>query len=108
MMHSEARWRTTYLRAWRKFRDVTLEAASEPMGITHGQLSRIERGLQPYSQEVLEVAADLYGCTVQDLLTRTPTEDEAIFSLWSQLSEQQRRYAAGMLRGLLETDKKPQ
>jgi hypothetical protein len=64
--------------------------------------------LSPYSQKVLETAAELYGCTVQDLLTRAPTEGEALFSIWSKLNADQRRYAAGMLRGIVEADKNPQ
>lgn len=44
------------------------------MGLTHGQLSKIERGLHPYSQNVLEVAALEYGCTVVDILSRPPSD----------------------------------
>lgn len=67
-------WRKTYLREWREFRDKSLESVSAQMGLTHGQLSKIERGLHPYSQHVLEVAALEYGCTVLDLLSRPPGE----------------------------------
>lgn len=65
-------WRKTFLREWREFRGKSLEEVAAQMGLTHGQLSKIERGLHPYSQNVLEVAALEYDCTVLDLLSRKP------------------------------------
>lgn len=65
-------WRKTFLREWREACGKTLESVSPQMGLTHGQLSKIERGLHPYSQRVLEVAALEYGCTVLDVLGRPP------------------------------------
>lgn len=65
-------WRKTFLREWREFRGRSLESVAAQMGITHGQLSKIERGIHPYSQHVLETAALEYGCTVSDLLSRAP------------------------------------
>jgi transcriptional regulator with XRE-family HTH domain len=52
-----------YIREWRKFRRMTLEALASRVGekiggFTHASLSRIERGLQPYSQPILEAIAD--------------------------------------------------
>ncbi len=67
-------WRKTYLREWREFRGITLESASAQMGLHHGQLSKIERGLHPYNQHVLETAALEYRCSIADLLTRKPTD----------------------------------
>jgi len=75
-------WRKTFLREWRKHRGRSLEDVAPRMGISNAQLSRIERGLQPYSQRVLEVAAEVYGTTVPDLLVRRPgDESAAIFHL---------------------------
>jgi transcriptional regulator with XRE-family HTH domain len=101
---SRPQWRRTFLRQWREHRNLTLESVSEKMGISHGQLSRIERGLSPYSQHVLEVAAAEYGCTVQDLLTRQPDEAEDLISLVGQLNPQQRRRAARLIDALREED----
>jgi transcriptional regulator with XRE-family HTH domain len=74
MAQAPRRWRKTFLRDWREFRGLSLESVSAQMGLTHGQLSKIERGLHPYSQHVLEVAALEYGCSVPDLLSRAPGE----------------------------------
>lgn len=72
MAQAPRRWRKTYLREWREFRGKTLESVAEQMGFKHGQLSKIERGIHPYNQHVLEVAALEYACTITDLLTRAP------------------------------------
>lgn len=65
-------WRKTYLREWREFNNRSLESVAAQMGLTHGQLSKIERGLHPYSQPVLEIAALEFGCSVTDILSRPP------------------------------------
>lgn len=69
-------WRKTYLREWREFNERSLESVAAQMGLTHGQLSKIERGLHPYNQHVLEVATLEYGCTVLDLLSRPPARND--------------------------------
>jgi transcriptional regulator with XRE-family HTH domain len=74
----------TYMREWRTFRRKTLVQVAETLGITHGQLSRIERGEQPYNQDLLEQLADLYMCDVPDLIMRNPKDPAAIWSLWDQ------------------------
>jgi hypothetical protein len=50
------------------------------MGLTHGQMSKIERGLHPYNQHILEVAALEYQCSITDLLTKLPPSKLAIDS----------------------------
>lgn len=69
---------------------MTLESAAEALGITHASLSRIERGKQPYSQAILEGAADLYGTDVASLLMRDPTNPDAMWSIWEQAQEGER------------------
>src|SRR5690606_28130092 len=65
-------FRRTFLREWREFRDLTQEQAAERIDITQGQLSRIERGQAPYSQGLLEAAAEAYQCEPWDLLNVNP------------------------------------
>lgn len=66
------RRRRTYIREWRKYRDITLVRLSQRTGISQPSLSRIERGLQPYSQGILEVLADALSCEPADLIGRLP------------------------------------
>ncbi|GEC15181.1 hypothetical protein NWI01_10730 [Nitrobacter winogradskyi] len=90
----------THLREWREFRDITLEAAAPRFGITHGQLSKIERGVSPYNQRLLEAAAKLYGCTIVDLLTRGPDEAQDLFSAYAALDDDGKRQAARLVDAL--------
>jgi transcriptional regulator with XRE-family HTH domain len=77
-------YRKTYLRAWRKKTGRTLEQVAEYLHMTHGQLSKIERGLQPYNQALLEALAELYMCEPADLIMRDPEDPEGIWSIWDQ------------------------
>lgn len=64
--------RKTFLREWRKFRKMSQEKAAEQLNVERSHLSRIERRLVPYSQGLLEAAAEAYGCEPWDLLTVNP------------------------------------
>lgn len=81
----------TYLRQWRKHRNKTLEAVADQLHMSHSQLSRIERGEQPYNQELLEALADLYMCDVVDLLIRDPSDPNGMWSVWEQATPAQRK-----------------
>lgn len=68
----------TFLREWRDYRDLTLEAASERLDIHHTTLLRIEKGQSPYNQDFLERCALAYGCDVEDLLFNNPYKPKGI------------------------------
>jgi transcriptional regulator with XRE-family HTH domain len=92
----------TFLREWRAHRGKKLVPVAEHLHMTHGQLSRIERGLQPYNQELLERLADLYMCDVVDLLIRDPSEPEAIWTLWDRAKPADRRQIVAVADALLK------
>lgn len=108
-----------HLRAWRLHRGLTLEQVAErvselgslrndthadaltaPVTMTHASLSRIERGLQPYSQVLLEILAAVYMTDAASLLVRDPTDPDGIWSIWDRITPAQREVALTMLRGL--------
>lgn len=82
-------YQPTFLRQWRKKSRMTLEQAGEVVGLSHAQLGRIERRLQPYNQELLEALADLYGTSPASLIMRDPSK-EGFWSLWDQAQEGER------------------
>lgn len=92
----------TFLRQWRKERGKTLEMVAEHLHMSHSQLSRIERGEQPYNQELLEALADLYMCDVVDLLIRDPSQHEAIWTLWQRAKPGERRQIEAIADALLK------
>lgn len=63
-----------YLREWRKAKGLTLIELGRLAGIDHGNLSRLERGIFPYSQGVLEKLAAALDTSPAVILTFTPAE----------------------------------
>jgi transcriptional regulator with XRE-family HTH domain len=70
----------TFIREWRESRKWTQEELVEKAGRILGApvalttLSRLERGEVPYEQYKMQAYADVFGCTVADLLTGPPTD----------------------------------
>jgi transcriptional regulator with XRE-family HTH domain len=85
------RRRETFIRAWRKHRGYTLENLAERIGVTHPTLSRVERGLLPFNQDLLELLAEQLMCEPADLLMRDPTDPNGIWSIWDNAKPGERR-----------------
>jgi hypothetical protein len=74
-----------FLRQYREDREMTLEEVADAVGMTHAQLSRIERRLQKYNQGLLEALAKLYQTTPQNLIAIHPDQEEAAQQVWGYL-----------------------
>ena len=70
----------TYLREWREFREISMNAAARTIGWDHSSLQRLETGQTPYNQDHLELLADLYRCKPHDLISRDPQGRKGIRS----------------------------
>jgi transcriptional regulator with XRE-family HTH domain len=88
---------------WREYRGFSLERLASRVGITHASLSRIERGLQPYSQPLLEGLAENLQTDPASLLTRNPLDPEGIWSIWDKAKPAERAQIVRLARALLET-----
>lgn len=71
-----------------KLAEIVGETTGE--GFTHASLSRIERGLQPYSQPVLEAIAEALRTDPASLLMRDPNDPE-IWSVWDHAAKADRQ-----------------
>jgi transcriptional regulator with XRE-family HTH domain len=100
----KTQYQRTFIRDWRKHRGLTLERLAERIPMANASLSRVERGLQPYSQPMLEAIAEALMCEPADLLMRRPNDD-AIWSIWQSLKPESRNRALAVLRALQDTDK---
>jgi len=69
--------------------------------MSHAQLGRIERGLQPYSQGVLEAIADALETDLASLLVRDPSRDEEIWLAWEQANSEQRKLIANIANTIM-------
>lgn len=98
------RRRHTFLREWREhaFPARSLDDVAEQFDMSAAQLSRIERGLSPYTQDFLELAAGAYGTDPASLLMRRPGRDE-IWSIWQQAGTGQRQTIIEIAKTILKT-----
>lgn len=94
--------RPTHLRDWRLYKGLTLEQAAGRLDIDYTTLGRIERGLVPYNQGLLEQAAEAYGCQPGDLLNVNPLKEGQVVDLITVLQKatpEQRAEVIGFARG---------
>lgn len=80
-----------FLKAWRKYRGLTQEQFCERMGVTQGQVSKIEAGKKDVELSYLELAAEVLRCDVVDLIIRDPLSPEAIWTVWDHLAPPERQ-----------------
>lgn len=99
----DPKYKLTFLRQWREYRNLTLERLADRVGTTHASLSRIERGKQPYGQELLEALADALQTDPASILIRDPSDPEGIWSIWDQAKPAQRRQIVEIAQTLLKT-----
>lgn len=106
--HGRIRHHPTYIRQWRKYRGLTLDRLAERVGaltggFTHASLSRIERGLQAYTQAVLEAIAEALGTDPASLLMRDPSDPEGIWSVWDHANPSERRMIVDIAKTIVKT-----
>lgn len=91
-----------FIRGWREARGLTLERLAERIGLTHGTLSRIERGRTAYTQPVLEALAEALGTTPASLIMRDPAKPGAIWDLWEAIPASERPQAERVLETFIK------
>lgn len=72
-------------------------------GMSAASLSRIERGLQPYTQDFLEAAAIAYKTDPASLLMRDPGDPDGIWSIWDNALPGERRAIVEVAKALKKT-----
>lgn len=96
------KFRPTFIRQWRKSKDLTLERLAARVEMSPSNLSNIEKGIQGYTQENLEALSDALGCEVVDLLIRNPADPEGIWSLWERAKPAEREQIVNVVRALVK------
>jgi transcriptional regulator with XRE-family HTH domain len=96
--------RNHFLRHWREHRGLSQDQVAEAIGISKASVSRVENGITPYTQDVLETYARVLGCTVADLVSRPPSDPEGLWAIWDRLRAEDRRRAVVILRALVDSD----
>lgn len=103
--HPKPQRQPTFIREWRKHSGLSLERLSERLELEFdidcslSQLSRIERGQQPYSQDLLEALAGIFKTDAASLIIRRP-EGDAIWSIWEGLTQPEKTQAMAVIKAL--------
>jgi transcriptional regulator with XRE-family HTH domain len=101
--NSSRKYQRTFLREWRDYRNLTIDRLSERVEISGATISRIERGLQPYSQPILEALADALGCGVADLIAHPPAQkDGELLDLVRSLPTERREQIKKIIKALTD------
>lgn len=103
--HFIREWRQSKHLSLRKLADRLVIDTFEPV-ISYASLSRIEKGEQPYSQEVLEAIADALGTSPAALLIFDPTQDSGLLTIWDKIPVKDRATALKVLSGFIEPSNK--
>jgi transcriptional regulator with XRE-family HTH domain len=100
-----------FIREWRQSRNLSLRKLADRLVtdtfdpvISYASLSRIEKGDQPYSQEVLEAIADALGTSPASLLIFDPSRDDGLLTIWDKIPVKDRAKALKVLSGFVEND----
>jgi transcriptional regulator with XRE-family HTH domain len=94
-----------FLREWREYRAMSLEAVAERLDVDHSTLQRIETFRSPYTQVYLEKLSTIYGCSETDLIKLNPFKADPIAATIESLMaapENTKRQAAAILDALLK------
>lgn len=95
--------RRTFFKEWRLHRGLSQEQLAERLGTSVPSISRIEKGIQPYTQDVLEALADALMTDPASLLMRNPIDPEAIWSLWDAAKPGERQMIVDLARTVTKT-----
>lgn len=99
-MGKKKKLRATFIRDWRKYRGLTLEALSSRINMTTSNLSKTERGDQAYTQPVLEALAEALSCSPADLIMRPPGAKNDLLALVEGLDRDAQEQAVAVIKAL--------
>jgi len=99
----QPQYEKTFIRAWRKYRGLTLEQLGGRIGMSASGLSMLERGARGYAQETLEAIAKNLGTDPASLLLRDPKNPEPIWVLWERAKPAQRAQLLAIAEALIKT-----
>lgn len=104
-MSAKSRYRPTFIRQWRNHRHMSLDQLAERVPMDKSNLSKVERGILPYNQEMLERLADALMTDPASLLMRDPSNADAIWSIWDRASPGERAQLESVATALISAKK---
>lgn len=102
-----AKFGNHYIKEWRRHRKISLRKLADRMEsepgvelISYASLGRIENGIQPYSEPILEALADALDVPAHHLISRKPDTDAEVVSIFEGLDESQKLQALAVLKAI--------
>jgi len=95
--------RLSYIRQWRQHRGYSLDKLADMVPMDKSNLSKVERGILPYNQEMLERLADALMTDEASLIMRDPTRNDAIWTIWEQASKGERQQIEAIAQALISS-----
>ena len=95
--------RPTFFKQWRIHRHLSQERLAERLDTSVASVSRIETGRQPYTQDYLEALASALQTDPASLLMRDPSDPEAIWSIWDNAKQGEKKKILDMARSIVKT-----
>ena len=95
-------FRNQYFRAWRKYRDLTLQTVADRMEMTPSHLSMLERGERGYNQGTLRRLAAALRVDAMCLLICNPADE--IWQLWAKAKPGQKERITEAARKLVKNN----
>jgi len=105
LMAQKSKHRPTFLRQWRQHRGYSLDKLADRVPMDKSNLSKVERGILPYNQDLLERLADALMTDPASLLMRNPANPAAIWSIWDQASPGERAQIESVAAALISAKK---
>ncbi len=102
-LQTPSKRKPTFIAAWRDHRGLTQQQLADRLGSSKASISRIENGEQPYTQDFLEAAAEALRTDPASLLMRNPKSKEAIWSIWENAKEGERKMIVEIARTVTKT-----
>jgi len=103
-MTKSTRFKPTFIREWRQNREMSLDALASRIPMDKSNLSKVERGILPYNQPMLEQIALALQTDPASLLARDPTEPTAIWSIMARAKPAVRRQIEEVAATLVRTE----
>jgi transcriptional regulator with XRE-family HTH domain len=97
------RFRRTFIKQWREYRNLNQEQLAERLDMTQPHLSMLENGRRGYTQETLEAVAEALQTDVASLLMRNPEDGDAIWSIWDNAKPGERRMIVDIAKTVTKT-----
>lgn len=79
---------------------MSLEVLADRAGIDKGNLSKVERGLLPYNQEMLERLGEILGTDPGNLISRDPTKEGKVLDMVQHLNDRERDKVVAYIEGM--------